>query len=194
MPLADRDARAGSSSQPAVRAPANHRRDPHVSSHRRRHRRARRRRTDAGLIADSGRAQDQGRTYTITYGKGFGSANDIAPKGLGRGKGSLGDVFHNSAAIRRDDGARGRIQSSFIVSEKKVRLDRATGQITGVYRFDDGALFIEADATFDDSDTDRGAIVGGTGAYANARGTVDVRQDARRRCTCCPRSERIARW
>src|SRR5829696_2510314 len=127
----------------------------------------------AGLIADSGRAQDPGRTYTITYGKSYGSADEIAPKGIGRGKASVGDQFYNAGTIRRNDGARGEQQLSFVVGEKKVRLDRATGHISGFYRFADGSIFVEADATFDDSDTDRGAVVGGTGAYANARGTVE---------------------
>ena len=60
-----------------------------------------------------------------------------------------------------------------------------------MYRFADGALFIEAEATFDDSDTDRGAIVGGTGAVRER--ARDGRRPTRRTtsCTCCPRSERI---
>ena len=127
----------------------------------------------AGLIADSGRAQDPGRTYTITYGKTYGSANDLAPKGLGRGKASVGDQLHNAGTIRRNDGVRGRLQFTYIVGQKHARLVRTSGTFSGVYRFADGAIFIEAEGTFDDSDTDRGAIVGGTGAYANARGTVE---------------------
>jgi hypothetical protein len=127
----------------------------------------------AALVADSGRAQDAGRTLTITYGKTAGAMNDIAPKGVGRGRASLGDQFFISAAIRRQDGARGRLQATYTVSEKKVRLDRSTGQITGLYRFADGAIIVAADATFDDVDTDHGAIVGGTGAYAGARGTME---------------------
>ena len=45
----------------------------------------------AALVADSGRAQDTGRTYTITYGKTDGAVNDVAPKGIGRGRASVGD-------------------------------------------------------------------------------------------------------
>ena len=127
----------------------------------------------AGLAADSGRAQDPGRTYTITYGKTYGTASDLAPKGLGRGKASVGDQLYNAGTIRRNDGAQGRLQFTFIVSQKKARLDRTSGTISGVYTFADGSIFIEAVGTFADGDTDHGAIVGGTGAYANARGTVD---------------------
>ena len=130
---------------------------------------------DRGLVADSGRAQDQGRTYTITYGKTYGTVHDLAPKGLGRGKGQR----RRPAVQRRDDpaqrrGAGGRLQFTFIVSQKKARLWTVrAGTISGVYKFADGSIFIEAEGTFADGDTDHGAIVGGTGAYANARGTVD---------------------
>lgn len=127
----------------------------------------------AALVADSGRAQDTGKTYTITYGKTDGAANDVAPKGIGRGRASVGDQFFITNAIRRNDGVRGRLQASYVVGQKKVRLVDSRGQLSGVYRFADGAIFVEAEGTFDDSDTDRGAIVGGTGAYAGARGTLD---------------------
>ena len=91
-----------------------------------------------------------------------------------RGKASVGDQLHNAGTIRRDDGARGR--SPVHVHREPARAPgsyRTSGTISGVYRFADGAIFIEAEGTFDDSDTDRGAIVGGTGAYASARGTVE---------------------
>jgi hypothetical protein len=127
----------------------------------------------AALVADSGRAQDTGRTYTITYGKTDGAANDVAPKGIGRGRASLGDQLYVTSAIRRNDGARGRLQASYVVGQKKVRLVDSRGQLSAAYRFADGAIFVEAEGTFDDSDVDRGAIVGGTGAYAGVRGTVE---------------------
>jgi hypothetical protein len=37
----------------------------------------------------------------------------------------------------------------------------------------DGDIYFQASATFDDTDEDHGAVVGGTGAYAGARGTID---------------------
>jgi hypothetical protein len=127
----------------------------------------------AALVADSGRAQDPGKTYTITYGKSDGAVNDIAPKGIGRGQASVGDQFFITNAIRRNDGVRGRFQATYVVGQKKARLVNSRGQLSGVYRFPDGAIFVEAEGTFDDTDIDRGAIVGGTGAYAHARGTLD---------------------
>ena len=129
--------------------------------------------TGTALVVDSGRAQDAGTTYTITYGKSDGALNDLAPKGIGRGRASVGDQFFITNAIRRNDGVRGRLQATYIVGQKKVRLVNSRGHLSGVYRFPDGAIFVEAEGTFDDTDVDRGAIVGGTGAYAGARGTLD---------------------
>ena len=60
-----------------------------------------------------------------------------------------------------------------MVGQKRVALGRSRGLMSGAYRFPDGALFVMADITFDDADKDTGAIVGGTGAYAGARGTVE---------------------
>ena len=127
----------------------------------------------AALVADSGRAQNTGNTYTNTYGKSDGAVNDVAPKGIGRGRASVGDQFFITNAIRRNDGVRGRLQATYVVGQKKVRLVNSRGQLSGVYRFADGAIFVEAEGTFDDTDVDRGAIVGGTGAYAGVRGTLD---------------------
>ena len=127
----------------------------------------------AALVADSGRAQDPGKTYTITYGTTDGAVNDIAPKGIGRGRASVGDQFFITNSIRRNDGVRGRLQATYIVGQKKVRLVNSRGHLSGVYRFPDGAIFVEAEGTFDDTDVDRGVIVGGTGAYVGARGTLD---------------------
>jgi hypothetical protein len=127
----------------------------------------------AGLVADSGRAQDPGRTVTITYLKGSESSVDAAPKGLRRGKASLGDQFFLGVTIRRDDGVRGRLQATYTVGQKKVPLVKSRGTLTGAYRFPDGTIFVQAEGTFDDTDVDRGAIVGGTGAYSGARGTLD---------------------
>lgn len=127
----------------------------------------------AAFATDSGRAQVTGKTYTITYGKTAGAVNDAAPKGIGRGRASVGDQFFITNAIRRNDGVRGRLQATYVVGQKQVRLVNSRGQLSGVYRFADGAIFVEAEGTFDDTDVDRGAIVGGTGAYAGARGTLD---------------------
>ena len=127
----------------------------------------------AGLAASPGRAQNPSNTITVTYVNGKESSLDVAPKGLRRGRASLGDQYFLSVAIRRDDGVRGHLQATYTVAQKKVPLVRSRGQLSGVYRFADGAIFVAAEGTFDDSDVDRGAIVGGTGAYAGARGTLD---------------------
>jgi hypothetical protein len=128
----------------------------------------------AALVAAPGRAQDAGRTYTITYGTTHETMLDVAPKGLGRGRASLGDQVFVSAAIRRDGGVSGRLEAAFTVGNaRSIRIDRAGGMFTGVYRLADGDIYVQGSATFEDRDEDHGAVVGGTGAYAGARGTID---------------------
>ena len=83
--------------------------------------------TGTALVVDSGRAQDAGTTYTITYGKSDGALNDLAPKGIGRGRASVGDQFFITNAIRRNDGVRGRLQATYIVGQKKVALVNSRG-------------------------------------------------------------------
>ena len=126
------------------------------------------------VVADSGRAQAPGATYTITYGKTAGMLDDLRPKGIERGRVSLGDQFFAASRITRQDGVSGSMLVTYTAGDlKPVAAGRSRGLISGVYRFPDGDLFVSAGATFDDGDTDRGAITGGTGAYQGARGTVE---------------------
>jgi len=128
----------------------------------------------AALTADAGSAQQAGATYTITYGKTRITMHDVAPKGVGRARVSLGDQAFLSATVRRDGAVRGTIAAVWTVGNARpVRIDRAAGPVSGVYHLEDGDIYFQAHGTFDDSDEDRGAIVGGTGAYAGARGTLD---------------------
>jgi hypothetical protein len=129
----------------------------------------------AALVPDAPvRAQQTGRTYTITYGEMRQSMLDVAPKGMGRGRVSLGDHVFVSGAVWRDGAVSGTLQAVFTVGNARpIRIDRASGLISGVYRLADGDIYLQASATFDDTDTDHGAVVGGTGAYAGARGTID---------------------
>jgi hypothetical protein len=121
-----------------------------------------------------GNAQPSGTTITITTGAERLSMLDVAPKGVARGRVSLGDHVFVSAPIRPDGGTRGRFTGVFTVGNPHtVRIDRGRGLLSGVYRLADGDIYIQATATFDDGDEDHGAVVGGTGAYAGARGTVD---------------------
>jgi hypothetical protein len=121
-----------------------------------------------------GNAQPPGKTITITTGPERFAMLDVAPKGLARGRVSLGDQVFVSAPARTDGGARGSLTGVFTVGNPhSVRIARARGLLSGVYHLADGDIHIQAAATFDDSDEDHGAVVGGTGAYAGARGTVD---------------------
>jgi hypothetical protein len=129
----------------------------------------------AALVTDvPGHAQEAGKTYTITYGKTRLSMLDVAPKALARGRASLGDQVFVSAPVRRDGAVSGTLEAGFTVGNARpTRIDRASGMISGVYRLADGDIYFQASASFDDTDEDHGAVVGGTGAYAGARGTMD---------------------
>src|SRR5262245_8458125 len=69
----------------------------------------------AAFSVDSGRAQEQGRTIKIVEGETAGAVIDAKPKGIGRGKGSLGDQFTIAGPVRRDDGARGHIKGTYTI-------------------------------------------------------------------------------
>jgi hypothetical protein len=121
-----------------------------------------------------GRAQQAARTITITSGAQRLSMLDVAPKGVARGRASLGDQVFVNAPIRTDGGTRGTLSGGFTVGNAQaVPIGRASGPFAAVYRLADGDIYVQGTATFDDRDEDHGAVVGGTGAYAGARGTVD---------------------
>jgi hypothetical protein len=127
------------------------------------------------LVADAGGAQQPGATYTITYDTArVANMLDVAPKGLPRGRVSLGDQVVLSGRIRRDGAVSGTIELVWTVGNARpVRIERASGMLSGVYHLADGDMYVQASGTFDDADEDHGAVVGGTGAYAGARGTLD---------------------
>lgn len=127
----------------------------------------------AAAIASSGNAQGSSTTYTITNGEQRIAQLDVAPKGLPKGRFSLGDKVFATGPVTRDGHVRGVEQLELTVGNRRpVKVGRVRGFVTGVYHFADGDLYLESHATLDDEDTDTGVIVGGTGAYAGARGTV----------------------
>jgi hypothetical protein len=128
----------------------------------------------AALAADSGQAQNAGKTLTITWRAGNDAALDVAPKGVERGRVGLGDQFFVGGAIRRSDGATGTLAATFTVGNAHtVPIAKSVGTFVGAYHFADGDILFQAFGTFDDVDIDHGAIIGGTGAYAGAQGTFD---------------------
>ncbi len=128
--------------------------------------------TGAALVADSGRAQQPGRTYTITTLKTRGSVW-IAGGGKAMREGRLnpGNRLLETNDIRRDDGVTGVFVATVMVaSPRAVAAQRAVGLARAVYRFGDGDIYVDGFVTFARPSA-TGAIVGGTGAYRGARGT-----------------------
>jgi hypothetical protein len=129
--------------------------------------------------ASSGRAQVAGTTYVITpVGKESLAFSDAKPKGFRHNRFSLGDQLFLSTKVVRDGTVTGTAQATITVSDGHPRRgDRAHGVVSAVYHLADGDLYTAGTILFDDSGTGRGAVVGGTGAYAGARGTVDPGHD-----------------
>ena len=103
--------------------------------------------------------------------------DDIGPKGMRTGKLSLGDRLVISQPVTRD-GTKGTLTGVVTVSTAgRVAAPRAHGSVSAVYRFLDGDLYLEGVTNFRD-DSGSAAVVGGTGVYAGARGTLESTKDA----------------
>ncbi len=88
------------------------------------------------------------------------------------GRLSPGDRLVETNEVVRD----GHVQGTFVVtavvaSPRTVAADAAIGRFSGVYRFADGDLYVEGVVSFGTT-TGTGVIIGGTGAFAGARGTL----------------------
>lgn len=126
----------------------------------------------AALVADAGRAQQSGRTYTITTLKTRGSVW-IAGGGKAMRVGRLnpGNRLLETNDVRRDDGVKGLFVGTVMVaSPRTVAAKRAVGMMRAVYRFGDGDIYVDGFVTFARPSA-TGVIVGGTRAYRGARGT-----------------------
>ncbi len=100
---------------------------------------------------------------------------DVAPKSRSKREPfmSPGDQLVFSQELRAASGKRiGRLYSK-CTSTAGAPLSRARYVCEGVYRFADGTLTTAGIADF--AETSTGAVTGGTGAYANARGTFSVK-------------------
>jgi hypothetical protein len=127
----------------------------------------------AALVADAGRAQQSGRTYTITTLKTRGSVW-IAGGGTAMRVGRLnpGNRLLETNDVRRDDGVKGVFVGTVMVaSPRTVAAKRAVGMMRAVYRFGDGDIYVDGFVRFARPSA-TGVIVGGTRAYRGARGTV----------------------
>jgi hypothetical protein len=118
-------------------------------------------------------AHQSGRTYTITTLKTRGSVW-IAGGGKAMRFGRLnpGNRLLETNEVRRGDGVKGVVVGTVMVtSPRTVAAKRAVGMMRAVYRFGDGDIYLDGFVTFARPSA-TGVIVGGTGAYRGARGTV----------------------
>jgi hypothetical protein len=127
------------------------------------------------LAAAPGSAQDTGKTYVITpVGRESLAFTDAAPKGFRRNRFSLGDQLILTTKVKRDGSVPGTSVATVTVSDPHpLKGDKAHGVVSAVYHLADGDLYASGTMRFDASDTGEGAITGGTGAYAGARGTLE---------------------
>jgi hypothetical protein len=126
----------------------------------------------ATFLAEAGRAQQSGRTYTITTLKTRGSTWIAGGgKAMRPGRLNAGNRLLETSDVRRDDGVKGRFVGTVMVaSPRAVAAGRAVGLMRAVYRFGDGDIYVDGFVTFARPSA-TGAIVGGTRAYRGARGT-----------------------
>jgi hypothetical protein len=132
-----------------------------------------------GVLATSGRAQATGTTYVIKpVGKEGIAFSDVKPKGFRHNRFSLGDQLFLTTRVKRDGTVAGTAEATITVSDPRpLKGDRAHGVVSSVYHLADGDIYTVGTILFDDSGTGEGAVVGGTGAYAGARGTVEPGHD-----------------
>lgn len=127
----------------------------------------------AAVVATGGMARSAGQELVLTQGKASGAMLDVAPMGRAKGVVSLGDEFVVASPVRASGGVRGTFQAVYVSGDPRpVPASRSRGLITGVFHLSDGDLYVSAESTFDDSDVDHGIVVGGTGRYAGASGTI----------------------
>ena len=120
----------------------------------------------------AGHAQSGPRTITVTNGKGKLVFDDLQPRGMKHGKLSLGDRIVQTQQVLIDGKPAGTVNfEGTIVNRKPTTFShfKATERIVG--HLSDGEIFAVGyvDAA---RGGDRSTIIGGTGAYAAAHGTI----------------------
>jgi hypothetical protein len=133
----------------------------------------------SGQAENVSKTQGAGASYVITpVGRESLAFLDVKPTGFRRNRFSLGDQLFLTTKIRRDGTVAGTAEATITVSDPHpLKGDRAHGVVSAVYHFTDGDIYTAGTVLFDDSGTGEGAVIGGTGAYAGARGTVDPGHD-----------------
>lgn len=129
--------------------------------------------------ASDGTALEAPRTLTLStpFDGGKTREIDLGRKGIG-----AGDLFLSTGAPVRDE-QNGRRVGAFEGMETILSgAHNGTVNLSGAIRLRDGRIEVAGTLRH----TDRGqalAIIGGTGAYANARGEVTERENERRKVT-----------
>jgi hypothetical protein len=125
------------------------------------------------LLAAPSSARNVGKTYTITTVRTRGSVWVAAtPQGMRVGRLSPGDRLVETNDILRDGRAKGVfIGTAMVASPRTVAASHALGMIRAIYRFADGDLYVDGLVSFATT-AGSGVIVGGTGAYQGAQGTL----------------------
>jgi hypothetical protein len=119
-----------------------------------------------------GHAQSGPRTITITTGKEKMVFDDLPPLGMKHGKLSLGDRIVGTQQVLIDGKPAGTVSfDSTIVDPKPTTFSHFKATERSVGHLTDGEIFAVGyvDAA---SGGDRSTIIGGTGAYAGAHGTI----------------------
>jgi hypothetical protein len=102
--------------------------------------------------------------------------DDIGPKGMRQNQFSLGDRLVLSRAVMRGD-TKGTLTATATVSTPGRRPGpKSHAAVTATFHFPDGDLYVDGVTNFSD-DSGSGAVVGGTGVYAGARGTLESTGD-----------------
>ena len=132
----------------------------------------------AAVVAFTGQSSAQapaGTTITVQesqQGARF-AIDDAAPKSRGKGEPrmSLGDRFTFTNPLLRDGQRVGTVSNHCVVTQPGP-ISRSGALCHAALALPDGTIFGQAATTRGGPDRVEGAVTGGTGAYAGARGTA----------------------
>jgi hypothetical protein len=127
--------------------------------------------TAAAFVATASGQTAPTTIHLVDHTKGF-AYNDVKPKGLAKQKASLGDQFYITGKLTGDQTGTDALVCTVIVAGK-----HGAEYCTGIAHLTSGDVMFAGRVTDNDAPDDL-AVVGGTGAYAGARGTVHTTNGA----------------
>ena len=126
----------------------------------------------AAVPVTAGHAQSSPRTITMTHGKEKMSFDDLAPKTIKRGRLSIGDRIVSQEQLLIDGKPAGTAHTdATITNSSPSTFAHFTAVIQGAYKLADGVVFTSGYVDAADGG-DQETVIGGTGAYAGAHGTL----------------------